>query len=114
MEISNPNENGVFPERSQEVVAPLGRSYAAINFAFCDDGLFRFSTELHYSYGGFVSPIYATCPGYATLDAARMAGLEELLRRWQRAFPSEPASVHDELNRLQEQIAAELQQPTLF
>ena len=114
MEISKPNENGVLPERIQEVVARLGRSYAAVNIALCDDGLFRFSTELLYSYGGFAAPIYAADTGYGRLDTARTAGMEQLVRRWPRPFPSDPASVYEELKRLREQIAAKLEQPTLF
>jgi hypothetical protein len=114
MQISTPNDSGAHEERSQAIVARLGRSYAAVNYALCEDGLYRFSTELHYSYGGFCGPIWRDDPGYATLDAARLAGMEELLRRWPRGFPSDPASVSDELRTLREQIENQLRQPTLF
>ena len=114
MQISSPNENGVLADGRQEVVAKVGRSYAAVNYAVCEDGLYRFSAELHYSYGGFGGPIWREAPGYPTLDAARLAGTEELLGRWPRGFPSDPASVREELLRLREQIESNLRQPTLF
>jgi hypothetical protein len=114
MDISRPNENGVLDKDAHEVVARHARCYAAINTAFCEDGLYRHSVELHYSYGGFSSPIYIESPGYPTLDAARTAGLEELLRHWHPPFPSEPQSVHDELADLREQIELQLRQPSLF
>lgn len=52
MDISVPNANGVLPEGLHEVVARKNRSYAAINIALCEDGLYRMSVELRYSYGG--------------------------------------------------------------
>lgn len=114
MEISTPNENGVLSKGCEEVVARRGRSNAAVSIAHCDDGLYRQTVSLLYSYGGFCGPIRADDIGYATLDAARTAGLEELLRRWPRAFDGEPQSVHDELADLHGQVEAQLRQPSLF
>jgi hypothetical protein len=114
MEISIPNENGVVTDGHREIVASLGRAYAAIEIAHFEDGLYRFSTSLQYSYGGFGGPIFADDEGYATFALARIAGLEQLLQRWHKPFPSEPQSVHVELRIMREQIGAQLCQPTLF
>lgn len=114
MDISKPNMNGVLAEGIHEVVARRNRAYAAVNIALCDDRLYRMSVEMSYSHGGFSGPITFHCPGYPTIEAARIAGLEELLRRWHTPFPSDPQSVHDELSDLKCQVEARLRQPTLF
>jgi hypothetical protein len=114
MEISEPNANGVLEPGREEIVARRGRSTAAVCIALCDDRLYRHSVSLHYSYGGFCGPIMMDDPGHPTLDAARTAGLEELLRRWRTPFPSDPRSAHDELADLRNQIEALLLQPSLF
>ncbi len=114
MEVSKPNQYGVLETGRREVVATYGRFYAAVELALCEDGLYRSSVELFYSYGGFCSPIFDTAEGFATEAAARTAALEELLRKWHRPFPSEPASVHEELRILREQVERHLSQPSLF
>jgi hypothetical protein len=114
MQVSKPNQNGVLETGRREVVATYGRFYAAVELALCEDGLYRFSVELFYSYGGFCGPISDTAEGYATEGAARTAALEELLRKWHRPFPSDPASVHEELRVLREQVEGQLCQPSLF
>jgi len=114
MHACKPNVNGVLSEGLHEVVARRNRAYAAINLALCEDGLYRMSVEMQYGHGGFSGPIRIDDEGYVTLDAARAAGLEELLRRWHKPFQSEPQSVHDELANLREQIEARLRQPSLF
>ena len=114
MELSKPNQNGVLETGRREVVATYGRSYAAVELALCEDGLYRFSVELFYSYGGFCGPICHTAEGFATAAAARTAGLEKLLRKWHRPFASDPASVHEELRILREQVEGQLRQPSLF
>jgi hypothetical protein len=114
MEISKPNENGVLPAGIHDVVARHHRAYAAVNIALCDDGLYRMGVEMLYSHGGFSGPISFHSTGYATTVAARAAGLEELLRRWHKAYPSDPQSVRDELRILREQVEAHLRQPTLL
>jgi len=67
-----------------------------------------------YSYGGFGGPIRIDSKGYATLNAARMAALDELLRQWPKAWPSEPTSVHHELRLMRDQVESHLRQPSLF
>jgi hypothetical protein len=114
MDISKPNHNGVLPEGRHNVVARRNRSYAAVNIALCEDRLYRMSVELRYSYGGFSGSIGIHDEGYPTLDAARTAGLEELLRRWHTPFPSDPQTVHDELADMRRQIEAHIRQPSLF
>jgi hypothetical protein len=114
MEISIPNENGVLDPTVEEIVARHGRSHAEIPIALCEDGLYRQSASLHYSYGGFSSPISIEDIGYASIADARTAGLEELLRRWHTPYPSYPRSVHDELADLRQQIVNQLQQPMLL
>ena len=114
MEISVPNENGILAKGHEEIVARRGRSNAVVSIALCDDGLYRQTVSLLYSYGGFCGPIRVDDPGHATLDAARTAGLEELLGRWPIAWESEPQSVHDELADLRRQVEAQLRQPSLF
>jgi len=115
MEISKPNEYGAMKAGYEEVIARHGeRCFAKVNVALCEDGLYRQSTSMMYSYGGFSGPVFMCTPGYGAIAEAIDAGLRELLRRWHRPFPSEPQSVHDELNDMQQQIEARIRQPTLF
>ena len=114
MTMSHPNENGVYPATSAEIVARHGRSFAEIRFAYCDDGRYRYSLSVQYSYGGFGGPISERGLSYVTLAEARSAALQELLSRWPTWHTAEPASIHDELRRMREQVAAQLRQPSLF
>jgi hypothetical protein len=114
MDASIPNAYGVLPKGICNVVARRKRAYAAVHFALCDDGLYRMSVEMQYSHGGFTGPITTQDPGYSTIEAARAAGLEELLRRWQKPFPSDPQHVREELAELDHQIETQLLQPSLF
>ena len=114
MEISTPNEFGAITPSHEEMVARHGRSFAAVKVALCEDGLYRCSTSLMYSYGGFSGPVFIGSPGFSQLTEAVAAGLDELLRRWHTPFPSEPQSVHDELNDMRQQIEARRRQPSLF
>lgn len=114
MQISKPNEHGVLEKTYAEEVARHGRAYAAIDFALCEDGVFRYSIDVMYSYGGVGGPIRDDGTSFATMTQARDAALEELLRRFPTAWESEPQSVHDELRILREQVDAQLRQPSLF
>ncbi len=114
MEVSKPNENGVLDTGHREIVASHGRANAAIEFALSEDAHYRFSVEMHYSYGGFSGPICITDIGYRVLAEARTAALEYLLKRWHEPQRSYPASVHDELRMLREQVEGQLCQPSLF
>lgn len=115
MEISKPNEWGAMRAGHKKIVARHGgRCYAAVNIALCEDGLYRQSTSMMYSYGGRSSPVFVGTPGFTTITEAIDAGLDELLRRWPTPFPSEPQSVHDELHDMRQQIEARLKQPSLF
>jgi hypothetical protein len=114
MQPSLPNENGALPAGHHETVARRGRSHATITFALCEDGLMRYGLDMMYSYGGFSFPIRDDDPGFPSLEAARLAAIEELLRQWHRPSPSDPASVQAELRDLREQAEAHLLQPSLF
>lgn len=114
MQPSKPNANGVIEAGTREVLATRGRSFAAANFALCEDGLYRYGLDLMYSTGGFGFPIYAEGRAYSTLDAARTAALEQLLREWHTPFPSDADSVRTELADMRRQIEERLRQPSLF
>lgn len=114
MQLSVPNEHGVYESSTREMVARQGRSYAAVNIALCEDGLYRIGLDLHYSYGGFCFPICVDSQGFTSLVEARVAGLESLLARWPRPFPSDPRSVCEELAELHRQVKSHLVQPSLF
>lgn len=114
MQTSTLSDRNIYPATSREIVAQLGRSFAEIRFAYCDDGLFRFSLALQYSYGGYGGPIFAGAEPYPDIATARVAALEQLLADWPKPFAGDPASVHEELRLLRQQIAAKLSQPTLF
>ncbi|MBK8915554.1 MAG: hypothetical protein IPM64_13325 [Phycisphaerales bacterium] len=114
MQPSKPNECGVLDAGLREVVATHGRGYAAIRVALCEDGPYRIGVEMHYAHGGFAFPISIHAEGFSTLDAARTAALELLLRSWHDPFPSEPDSVRTELVAMRAQVEARLRQPTLF
>jgi hypothetical protein len=40
--------------------------------------------------------------------------MQALLKHWHTPFACDPASVHDKLRMLREQVLARLRQPTLF
>jgi hypothetical protein len=114
MQLSHPNKHGSPAAGHEEIVARHGRAYAAVTVALADDGLYYRGVDPRYSYGGYGSAPSIDEPGFPNLPAAVTAGLEELLRRWHKPFPSEPQSVHDKLNDLRHQIDARLRQPTLL
>jgi hypothetical protein len=113
-EVCTTNEWGTLKGGTEEVVAQRGRSYAAIRVGLCEDGLYRMSTSLQYSYGGHGGPIFLSMPGYVSFAEARIAAMEELLRTWPKGNLHEPRSVLDELADLREQLAGQLRQPSLF
>ncbi|VTR93381.1 unnamed protein product [Gemmata massiliana] len=108
------NENGVYFDYRTETVAARGRARAEVRIAKCDDGLYRYSLDVRYSYGGFSGPIADHGDGYATHEQAKTAGIAELLERFPTAWGSEPQNVHAELQQLREQVEAQLRQPSLF
>ena len=114
MQVSVPNDNGVLDEGHRETLACFGRAHAKITFALCEDGQFRYGLSMTYSYGGFSMPISGSFQGFPSIEAARTAAIKAMLCRWQSPFPSDPASVREELRRLREQLEARLQQPSLF
>jgi hypothetical protein len=114
MKVSRPNDCGVLEPGYREVVASRARAYAAVNIALREDGRFAYGLEMNYSHGGFAFPICVDGESFATKEAACEAALGELLRRWHQPFASEPASVHDELRDLREQVESRLSQPSLF
>lgn len=112
--MKTPNENGVYKPDSVEEIARCGRSYAAVRICRCNDGLFRYSLDLMYSYGGFSGPITRENEGFTTFSAAKDAGMLEMLKRFPVAWASEPQSVHNELREVKTQIERNFSQPSLF
>jgi hypothetical protein len=110
----SPNEHGVYEAEATEVLARRGRSYAAINLCQCDDGLYRYSLDVSYSYGGFCGPISDSAEGFDTFNRAKEAAIHALLRRFPKAWASEPQSVHDELRDMKAAVEAKVREPTLF
>ena len=93
-----PNENGVYQPQLTEELARRDRSYARVKICQCEDGLYRFALDMAYSYGGFCSLITASTEGYSSPNEAKEAAAQRLLRRFPKAWASEPRSVHDELH----------------
>lgn len=112
--MQQPNQYGVYRAETIEELARIGRAFAAIEFCQCEDGLYRYSLQLQYSYGGFGGPICASTEGFATQAAAKEAGVAELLRRFPEGWASDPQSVHDELRYMRAKIESDFRQPTLF
>jgi hypothetical protein len=113
-EPSGVNDFGVLVNYITEIVANFGSSTAEVNIAMGDDQRYRFGISLSYSYGGFGYAPASDAERYATYAQAMDAGLRALLDGWHTPFASDPASVHEELRQLREQVAARLQQPSLF
>jgi hypothetical protein len=113
-EICIANEWGAVTGGTDEIVAQRGRSYAAIRVGLCEDGLYRMTTALQYSYGGHCGPIFLSTLGYTSFAEARTAAMEKLIRTWPKGNLHEPQSVLQELADLREQVAVQLQQPSLF
>jgi hypothetical protein len=114
MQPSSVNDAGVLVDYVTETIATAGYSAAEVKIAMGDDQRYRVGVSLSYSYGGFGWAPAADAESYATYAQALDAGLQVLLRRWHTPFASDPASVHEELKLLREQVLARLQQPTLF
>jgi hypothetical protein len=112
--MKTPNENGVYDAETTEELARVGRSYVAVDLCQCEDGRYRYALDMQYSYGGFCGPIFGRGEGYASPREAVEAATRELLRRFPKAWASEPQSVHDELRELKAQIDQRFSQPTLF
>ena len=108
------NENGVYTEYETEIVARHNRAYASIDIARCEDGRYRFSVGVSYSYGGFSGPITDRGDGFEQIDDARRAAISELLKRFPMPWPSDPYSVQMELEAMRKQIVDLVRQPTLF
>lgn len=112
--MQTPNENGVYAAEVTEELARKGRSFASVDLAQCDDGLWRFALHYQTSYSGGGGPITRRDEGYATLQAAKDAGTAATLARWPTGWPSDPDSVKAELAELRRQIEARQRQPMLF
>jgi hypothetical protein len=105
---------GVLTDYTTESVATIGHSTAEVNIALGDGQRYRFGVSLSYSYGGFGFAPAADAESYSTYAQALDAGLQALLKHWHTPFRGDPASVHQELRMLREQVLARLRQPSLF
>lgn len=114
MEISKPNEWGAMEASHAETVARYGRCSASADVALCEDGLYRQSASIMYSYIGHASPVFMSTSSYSTLAEAIDAGIDELLETWLGHHHWEPKSAQDELVALRQQIEARRRQPSLF
>jgi hypothetical protein len=109
------NEHGCYRSEITEELARRGRSYAAVKLCQCEkDGRYRYALDMQYSHGGFCGPISDNGKGYASPRDAVEAAACEFLRRFPKAWPSEPQSVHDELCELKGQIEQRYSEPMLF
>jgi hypothetical protein len=114
MQPSATNDAGVLVGYITETVAKHRHSVAEVRIAMGNDQRYRFGISLSYSYGGFGFAPSADAESHASYAQALDAGLQSLLKHWHTPFRSDPASVHEELTQLREQILARLRQPTLF
>jgi hypothetical protein len=112
--MQKPNDIGVYEPEIIEELARRGRFYISVEIAQCEDGLYRYALDMMYSYGGFGGPITDRATGYTSPAAAKEAAINELLRRFPKAWGSEPASVHEELRDLKAQVEAGFREPSLF
>jgi hypothetical protein len=108
------NEHGVYEAETVEELARRGRAYASVELCQCEDGLYRYALDMMSSCRGFCGPISVKAKGFATESAAKEAATQELLRRFPKAWASDPPSVHDELRELKAMIEARFRQPSLF
>ena len=111
---SSVNCYGVLTDYVTEIVASFGRSTAEVRIAMAAEGDYRFGISLSYSYGGIGSAPSTDDEAFATYAQALDGGIAMLLRRWHTPLPSDPASVHEELRILREQLLARQRQPSLF
>lgn len=86
--MKEPNQNGVYEPDTTEEVARCGYSYAAIRLCHCSDGLYRYSLDVTYSYGGFSGPIFDSQDGFVSYSAAKDAALNKLIERVPKAWAS--------------------------
>lgn len=112
--MQNPNQYGSYTAEITDQVARVGNSYANIEFAQCEDGLYRYAFNCMYSLGGFCGPISRHGKGLESLAAARVAALESLINRFPVGFASDPASVRTELLAMKQQLQDRFRQPSLF
>ena len=112
--MQTPNKYGVYEPENTEEIARAGSASAFIRPCQCEDGLFRYSIEIEYGIGGMSGPISKYAPGYKALDAARTAGVMELMRRCPPCQHSHSGKVNHDLSQLAAQLKARLAQPSLF
>jgi hypothetical protein len=112
--MNEPNQYGVYEPQITEKVARCGHGWAAIEFAVCKDRLYHYALDCFYSHGGFADPITIESKGYKTIEAAREAGLRELLIRIPSQQRQQPAHIINELKELESQVRIQLQPATLF
>jgi hypothetical protein len=112
--MKTPNEYGTYEPEAREELARYGRWYAQVKLSHCEDGLYRYGLDFMYGYGGLACPISDSSQGYATYNAAKDAGTQELLAHLPSPRTNEPQSAQDELRELREQIEQNHRQPSLF
>ena len=112
--MAKPNKHGVYEPEHTEEIARVKRSFASVDLAQCDDGLWRFSIDISWSVGGICGPITKRDPGHPSPELALGAGIEHLLERFPTAWASEAESIKAELASLRAQVVSRVQQPRLL
>jgi len=59
-------------------------------------GRYRYALDTEDSCGGFCGPTFATRDGFSTSGEVTEAAIKDLLRRFPKAWASEPLRVHEE------------------
>jgi hypothetical protein len=109
------NEIGIYEAEFKEVIARHGRAYAEVRLCQCEDGLYRFSIAISYSFGGECGPIFDTSEGYPTFNAAKDAGVQKIIARIPaQSWAGDSPSCKQELKDLKTQAERYFIQPSLF
>ncbi len=109
------NECGVFASVRMQAVAGVGRGVAEVGVHRVRDGVFvhccRFSTTA--SGFGYAPGVWASVP-HATEQAARGAGVAELLDRLTDSELGSGRASREEVRQLRSQLRRRTEQPSLF
>jgi hypothetical protein len=113
--MNSANDWGVYQPEQTEELYRRGNAVATFKLCQCDDdGLFRFSTSLNYSYGGYAGPICADDKGFESAALARDAAIAEVLAWLATDRYRDPQSARNELQAMRDALEEMMRQPSLF